>query len=755
MGLRSFHLSVGGQALAASIAWHTPSFTLEAGPATWLASLAIAATSAVKDEGDSGTTAYTFTVTRTLNLNSACSCSWAVTGSSGDPANAADFGGTLPSGTVSFASGETSKVITVNVSGDEADEEHEGFTVTLSSPVNCVIGTATATGTIQNDDALPGGLIGLWLGDTYDASGDRPYLPNSAVAAVESRNLVSASRHQFATSYFTKTGSPTITDRNVVGPTGATDAARYQIGAVEGIVYQTFTSLPAGTYTIVTEAMSNTGADQQYRMRAYDGATLIASATVDALASGYTRQTLNFTLASTKTIIVNFLAGLASPVAADIRLFEVALFKGAADLGRDELVGNVLFGKNSTTGQPTVTGGTVKMTHGVGNFGLAQFGTAKSLSAFTVIAVGKRDGAGTTGVYQAALAAADNTQKLTAAMTGAADTVGPMLAFGSTGGGTTGELITGKKAGLWNFKNGDWTCVGSRYDGATAAMFRSDIEAIQFASSGKSASVWDLAWGCVQSSANSWTSNYTWAAMAMWDRALSDAEMRAAYAYLANYAFGLGYTVTDRPFVAFEGDSITWGSGSGVTQSWAQIFGANSSPQADGHVLAMPSATIMADYATAPLAGVGNSLESRLSEMLAIIPPDKRGRKFVAAVFAGTNDFFYDAALSASTLSTRLGEYCQDLKTAGFDKVVVGTMLPRTTGSVNTRRGAFNTTLRDSGWQATYGVDGVMDFAADATFGNDADASNATKYPDGTHPSQTVQTAMEVIARSVINAALA
>jgi hypothetical protein len=39
-----------------------------------------------------------------------------VTGSGANPANAADFGGTLPSGTVSFAAGETSKTITVNVS---------------------------------------------------------------------------------------------------------------------------------------------------------------------------------------------------------------------------------------------------------------------------------------------------------------------------------------------------------------------------------------------------------------------------------------------------------------------------------------------------------------------------------------------------------------------------------------------------------------------------------------------------------------
>jgi hypothetical protein len=39
--------------------------------------------------------------------------------------------------------------------GDADVEPDEGFTVTLSNPVNAVLGTATATGVIQNDDAAP------------------------------------------------------------------------------------------------------------------------------------------------------------------------------------------------------------------------------------------------------------------------------------------------------------------------------------------------------------------------------------------------------------------------------------------------------------------------------------------------------------------------------------------------------------------------------------------------------------------------
>ena len=115
------------------------------------ASLAIAATSADKAEGQSGSTPFTFTVTRTGDLSGGVSASWAV---GGEGVNGADFaGGELPSGVVNFAAGESSKVVTVEVAGDTAVEANESFSVTLSNPsTGAVIGTASATGVIRNDD---------------------------------------------------------------------------------------------------------------------------------------------------------------------------------------------------------------------------------------------------------------------------------------------------------------------------------------------------------------------------------------------------------------------------------------------------------------------------------------------------------------------------------------------------------------------------------------------------------------------------
>ncbi|NLQ04244.1 Calx-beta domain-containing protein [Cylindrospermopsis raciborskii] len=113
--------------------------------------LAIAPTNATQTEGNSGTKPFTFTVTRS-DSNGISSATWTVTGSGTNQANGGDFGGTLPSGTVNFATGVTSQIITINVSGDTTVEPDEGFTVTLSNPTNATITTATAIGTIQNDD---------------------------------------------------------------------------------------------------------------------------------------------------------------------------------------------------------------------------------------------------------------------------------------------------------------------------------------------------------------------------------------------------------------------------------------------------------------------------------------------------------------------------------------------------------------------------------------------------------------------------
>jgi len=115
--------------------------------------LAIAAATADQAEGDSGSTAFTFTVGRSGDLSGSSAADYSVAGSGANAADASDFGGTLPSGSVTFAAGESSQGITVNVSGDGVLEADEGFTVTLTNATGGTLATATASGTIRNDDA--------------------------------------------------------------------------------------------------------------------------------------------------------------------------------------------------------------------------------------------------------------------------------------------------------------------------------------------------------------------------------------------------------------------------------------------------------------------------------------------------------------------------------------------------------------------------------------------------------------------------
>jgi subtilisin family serine protease len=117
-------------------------------------SLSIAATNGNQTEGNSGSKAFTFTITRTGNTTVTNTVNWSITGTGTNPANGTDFvGNVLPSGTVTFGVNETSKLITVQINGDTATEANESFTVAIFNPSNgAAISTATATGTIQNDD---------------------------------------------------------------------------------------------------------------------------------------------------------------------------------------------------------------------------------------------------------------------------------------------------------------------------------------------------------------------------------------------------------------------------------------------------------------------------------------------------------------------------------------------------------------------------------------------------------------------------
>jgi hypothetical protein len=118
-------------------------------------SMSIVATDASKNELNSGSNTFTFTVNRTGDTSGTSIVNYAVSGSGASPASANDFvGGVIPpAGTLTFGPGVNSLPLTVNVQGDTTVENDETFLVSLSSSSSTTrIGLASATGTIVNDD---------------------------------------------------------------------------------------------------------------------------------------------------------------------------------------------------------------------------------------------------------------------------------------------------------------------------------------------------------------------------------------------------------------------------------------------------------------------------------------------------------------------------------------------------------------------------------------------------------------------------
>lgn len=112
----------------------------------------VAVNDASVTEGSSGTTTAVFTITRYGITAGVASVQYAT--ADGTATAGSDFVGLAPT-TVQFASGETTKTVTVTVNGGTGPEDDETFSVRLSSPVGATIADGAGVGTIFNDDAHP------------------------------------------------------------------------------------------------------------------------------------------------------------------------------------------------------------------------------------------------------------------------------------------------------------------------------------------------------------------------------------------------------------------------------------------------------------------------------------------------------------------------------------------------------------------------------------------------------------------------
>jgi len=176
-----------------------------------------------QNEGNSGTTAFTFTVTKTGATSQTATVQFATADGTavGNSSCAAAATGSpdylSTSGTLSFGPTEPTKTITVSVCGDATFELTELFTVTLSNANNATITKGTGTGTIVNDDAMPT----LSIDDVTRAEG------NSGTTAFTFTVTKTGATSQTATVTFATadgTTNPAIGGANCIGSaTGSPD----------------------------------------------------------------------------------------------------------------------------------------------------------------------------------------------------------------------------------------------------------------------------------------------------------------------------------------------------------------------------------------------------------------------------------------------------------------------------------------------------------------------------------------------------
>ncbi len=119
-------------------------FNFEATPPT------ISINSVTANEGDSGNTPFTFTITQSAATTLATTVN--VSTMDGSAMTADNDYTALTNFPVTIPAGQMTATVTVNVKGDVIFEPTENFTVKLSNAVNAEIATGTGTGTITNDD---------------------------------------------------------------------------------------------------------------------------------------------------------------------------------------------------------------------------------------------------------------------------------------------------------------------------------------------------------------------------------------------------------------------------------------------------------------------------------------------------------------------------------------------------------------------------------------------------------------------------
>ncbi len=114
---------------------------------------------------------------------------------------------------------------------------------------------------------------------------------------------------------------------------------------------------------------------------------------------------------------------------------------------------------------------------------------------------------------------------------------------------------------------------------------------------------------------------------------------------------------------------------------------------------------------------------------------------------------------SPTALAAGVATYCLARKAAGWDKIILCTLVSRTDGIIanfdTTYAQPYNTIIRGGAWQVASGVDVICDFASNANLGATGAADNATYFVDKIHPTLAGYNIMTPLWTAALNTVVA
>lgn len=560
--------------------------------------------------------------------------------------------------------------------------------------------------------------IGLWYMDEYQTT-PRNAVRNRAVATVPSANLLSAPRRLFNNGSFYLPNNVTISDNAAVGSDGLTQASTVVWGSADAYIQMTGMTLPVGSYLLALDVRTTDGSTVSFRMG--PNAAMQTKSATPAWQPFTCPITVSGSPSDPNVLIIR---SVDSATPANLAICDARIFSGGVDLGADVLAGHMYFGHNNyDSGQPSFSGGVITL-NASGKWGTVQLPIPKVLTAFTAVAVGQRK-AVPGGQLQAYISKVQSYTDFSALHDNAASS--PATQY-------NGNSAINLAEGLFDYKTNDWHTITTRYSTPNYSVWMEDMKFAVGSTASETATIADM-WVGVALNTGIF-SKYALSAIALFDKALTDAEVRTVAAALKARAALSGLTVGNSKFLAAEGDSITFGTG-GTNGGYANLFGPNSSPTVNGRVFAIAGSTLA-------------NVVSRLTADAAMLPASKAGRLYIYSLLIGRNDLLgYPGGTAA--YAAAVSAHMANVKAAGFDRTVLMTVLPSTVPGFNAERNALNAIYTGVGWSASNNVDVVCDTASDITMGPDAAASNVLLYGDGTHPTNLGYTTLETVYRPAIN----